>query len=48
MHPQNGNKKQHLKKDKFLNDMQKITGLSVKMYTKYPDHAFYMGVYKIL
>jgi hypothetical protein len=48
MHPQNGNKSQHLRRDEFLEDMRKITGLSKKIYTNYPDHDFYMGVYNIL
>jgi hypothetical protein len=48
MHPQNGNKLQHLRREQFLDDMKKITGLSKKIYTNYPDHAFYMGVYSIL
>jgi hypothetical protein len=47
MHPQNGNKLQHLRREQFLDDMKKITGLSKKIYTNYPDHAFYMGVYNI-
>jgi hypothetical protein len=47
MHPQYGNKNQHKLKEKFLEDLNKIVGLSSKIYTNYTDHEFYMGVYGI-
>ena len=46
-HPQHGDKKQYLQKDKFLDDMKDITGLS-KIYATYGEHNFYMKYFGII
>ena len=48
MHPQRGDLKQYLRKEEFLEELGDITGMSPKLYTEYPDHEFYMKVYKII
>jgi len=48
MHPQRGDLKQYLRKDEFLAELGEITGMNPKLYTEYPDHEFYMKVYKII
>ncbi len=46
-HPQHGDKKQYLQKDKFLDDMKDITGLP-KIYATYGEHNFYMKYFGII
>ena len=48
MHPQRGDLKQYLRKKEFLSELGEITGMSHQLYTEYPDHEFYMKVYKII
>ena len=48
MHPQRGDLKQYLREEEFLKEMSDITGMSGKLYSVYPDHEFYMKVYKII
>ena len=48
MHPQRGDLKQYLRKKEFLTELSEITGMSHQLYTEYPDHEFYMKVYKII
>ena len=46
-HPQHGDKKQYLMKDEFIDDLQKIAGLS-KFYAIYTGHDFYMKYFDII
>ena len=47
-HPQHGDKKQYLGLQKLLKNLQKITGLSQKIYARYKDHEFYMRYFGII
>lgn len=46
-HPQHGDKKQYLLKDKFLDEMKDLVEMS-KFYAMYREHDFYMKYFNII
>tara|TARA_B100000963_G_C22634529_1_gene676793 strand:+ start:1048 stop:2598 length:1551 start_codon:yes stop_codon:yes gene_type:complete len=47
-HPQHGDKKQYLIKNKFLVELEDILGLPSLLYATYQDHEFYMKYFDII